>query len=142
VKLQKLSGDLNKTKYWAEGNVEFKIDLLNDSQQTSAEIEAVYFYCSKAWQLFQDGRECPRTDSDFPPFENRHFLSSPVRRLQKKSWAQVKFTAKKTLASSFKGEELKSSYRISGRSVLRLVTSEGHFDYELPIDVTVDECPF
>lgn len=142
VKLQTLSGDLSKTKFWAEGSVEFKVDLLNEAQKSSAEIEAAYFYSTKGWKLLQDGRECPTTDSDLAPFEKRHFLSPPVRRLQKGAWAQLKFTAKKTLAWAFKGEELKSTYRISGRSILRLVTSEGNFDYELPIDVTVEEFPF
>ena len=39
----------------------------------------------------------------------------------KNSWAQLKFDAKKVLAWSFKGDQLKDSYRVTGRSVLRLV---------------------
>jgi len=142
VKLQDLTGELEKTKFWANGKIQFKIDMVNVSQRPSAEIEAVYFYSTKGWTLSQDGKECSSTESDLPPFEKRHFLLSPVRRLQKAAWAQIKFAADKTLAYAFKGEELKDTYRITGRSVLRLVTSEGNFDYELPIDVTVDEFPF
>jgi hypothetical protein len=94
------------------------------------------------WKVSQDGRECSFTDSDLQPFERRHFLVPPVRRMQKNSWAQLNFKARKILAWSMKGEELKDFYRVSGRSVLRLVTSEGNFDTELSIDVTVDDVPF
>lgn len=140
--LQATSTSLVKTRYSADGSIKFKIDLLNETSKPSAEIEAMYFYSTKGWTLFEGDRECPSTDSDLPPFEKRHFLTPPVRRLQKKAWAQVPFTANKTLAWAFKGEELKDEYRVTGRSVLRLVTSERNYDYELPIDVTVDDIPF
>lgn len=142
VRLKNASGDLEKTKYSATGDVNFKIDLLNESNKTSAEIESIYFYSSKGWTLYQDGKECPSTDSDIQDFAQRHFLKSPIRKLHNNSWAQITFHSKKTLAWAFKGEELKSSYRISGRSILRLITSEGHFDYEITIDTTADESPF
>ena len=65
-----------------------------------------------------------------------------MRRLLKKSWAQLKFHARKTLATAYRGEELKDSYRINGRAILRFVTADGNLDHELPIDVTVDDFPF
>lgn len=137
-----MSGDLKKTKYWAEGTVHFKIDFLNETDKKSADIEAIYFYSTKGWTLKQDGKECPSTDSDLPDFEARHFLTPPVRRLHSGAWAQVKFDAWKVLAWFTKGQELKDSYRINRRGVLRLVTDEGNFDYELEIDVEVDDLPF
>ena len=76
-------------------------------------------------------------EADDIPFDLKH-----MRRMQRDTWAQLKFNAKKVLARSFKGEELKDSYRVCGRSVMRLVTSAGNFDYDLPIDVTVDDIPF
>ena len=142
VRLKDVSGLLEKTKYSATADIDFKIDLSNDSNAPSAELEAAYFYSTKGWDIAQDGRECSSTDSDLAPFITRHFLVPPVRRMQRNSWAQLKFKAKRVLAWSTKGEELKASYRVSGRGVLRLVTSEGNFDYELPIDVTVDDIPF
>jgi nucleoside 2-deoxyribosyltransferase len=142
VALKSASGDLEKTKYSATGNLKFKIDLHNESSKPSSEIESVYFYSTKSWTLTQDGKECPSTKSDIKDYEQRHYLASPVRKLHKNSWAQITFNARKTLASAFKGEELKSSYKITGRSTLRLITSEGHFDYEIHIDTTVDEFPF
>ena len=142
VRLQHASGILEKTKFHARADVTLKIDLLNESSLPSAEIEAAYFYSGKSWMVFQDGRECPSAESDLEPFNWRYFLSPPVRRLHKNSWAQVKIQMKRTLASTFSGDELKDSYRLGGRGVLRLVTADGNFDYELVLDVTVEDIPF
>jgi len=142
VNLKSTYGDLKTTKLSAIGDISFKIDLLNESGKTSAEIESIYFYSTKEWILYQDGNECPSTESDIHDFAHRHFLKTPIRKLHKNSWAQIAFNAKKTLAWAVKGEELKNSYKITGRSILRLITSEGHFDYEIQIDTTVDEFPF
>lgn len=142
VVLKETFGNLEKTKYFAKGMVDIKIDLLNESSTPSADIEAIYFYSGKGWTLAQDGRNCPSTDSDIPDFTARHFLTPPLRKLHKNSWAQLKFEANKILAWATEGDELKDSYRVTGRSVVRLVTSEGNFDYELSLDVTVDEFPF
>jgi len=142
VTLKDVSGLLEKSKFVASGTVDFKVDLHNETSNLSAEIDAIYFYSNKGWTLTQEGHECPSTDSDLPDFPARHFLTPPVRRLNKNSWAQLKFSAKRLLAVASKGEELKGSYRLAGRSLIRLVTVEGNFDYEIPLDVSVDEFPF
>jgi hypothetical protein len=142
VSLESASGDLEKSKYTAVADMTFKIDLINKSDQASPEISACYFYSSKGWRLTQDGQDCPSKESDLPSFHHRHFLKPPVNRLHKEQWAQLRFKAKKTLATAYKGEELKDSYSITGRSILRLVTTKGSFDYEIPIDTTVDEFLF
>jgi len=142
VQLKSASGNLERTKYAAHGTVDFKIDLHNETNNTSAELDAIYFYSSKGWTLYQDEKECPSTDSDIADIPTRHFLIPPVRRLNRCSWAQLKFSAKKILAWATGGQELKDSYRLAGRSIVRLVTTEGHFDYEIPLDVLIDEVPF
>jgi hypothetical protein len=142
VTIKKSEGELEKLKFRANGHIDFYIDLLNDTEKVSTEIEATYFYSTEGWALMQDGKECPSTESDLPDFEKRHFLVSPVRKLHKGSWAQVKFRASKTLAWAFKGEEIKDSYKILGRSILRLVTEQGNFDYGLLIDVNIEDVPF
>lgn len=142
VKLSKQFGNLEKTKYSAKAEIDFIIDLHNDSANVSSEIEAIYFYSTKGWILKQDGKECPNTESDLPDFYVRHFITSPIRRLHKNSWAQLRFKSTKFLAFAKDGEELKNKYRLTGRSVLRLVTPEGNYDYDLTIDVECDEIPF
>jgi nucleoside 2-deoxyribosyltransferase len=142
VTVKDVSGLLEKTKFFASGEVDFKIDLNNDSSNTSSEIDAIYFYSNKGWTLRQDGKDCPTTDSDLPEFPARHFLTPPVRRLNRQSWAQLKFSAKRILAFATEGQELKDSYRLTGRALIRLVTVDGNYDYEFPLDVKIDEIPF
>ena len=142
VSIKETFGLLEKSKFVASSTVDFKVDLHNETTNTSAEIDAIYFFSKKGWTLYQDGKGCPSTDSDLPDFPARHFLSPPVRRLNKKSWALLKFSAKRVLAYATEGEKLKDSYRLTGISLIRLVTTEGNFDYEFPLDITVDEIPF
>ena len=142
VDVKKIYGNLEKTKYIATAEVDFQIDLLNDTNKTSAEIEAIYFYSGNGWALYQDGKECSSTSADIPDFPLRHFITPPLKKLHKNSWAQLKFMGKKKVGNAFKGEELKDTYKISGRAILRLVTSEGHFDYELSIDTMAEYIPF
>lgn len=142
VTVKDVSGLLEKTKFFASGEVDFKIDLNNDSSNTSSEIDAIYFYSNKGWTLRQDGKDCPTTDSDLPDFPARHFLTPPVRRLNRQSWAQLKFSAKRILAFATEGQELKDAYRLTGRALIRLVTVDGNYDYEFPLDVKIDEIPF
>jgi nucleoside 2-deoxyribosyltransferase len=142
VKASSIYGNLEKTKYSAKGEVCFKIDLHNDSNNSSSEIEAIYFYSTKRWSLKQDEKDCPHTESDIPDFDIRHFITPPIRKLHKNSWAQLRFTGSAHLGFAKDGEELKDKYRVTGRSILRLVTPEGNFDYEIPIDVECEEFPF
>lgn len=142
VTLKRTEGELESEKYRAIGHIDFYIDLVNETEKVSTEIEALYFYSTEGWTLKQDGRECLSTDSDLPEFEKRHFITPPVRKLHKGAWAQIKFKASKTLASAFRGEEIKDSYRVQGRSNLRLVTERGNFDYSLSIDTNISDVPF
>ena len=87
-------------------------------------------------------KECPTTESDYPPYNHRYFLSHPVKRLQRAGWAQLRFTTSRCIATTFNGEELKDSYYIAGRSMLRLVMDKGTFDYDVPVKINVEEIPF
>jgi hypothetical protein len=138
VSASQITAELDKTKYVATAKVQFQIDLHNDSDVPSAEIEAIYFYTGNDWQIYQGDKKCSSTEADLSGFKHRHFLLSPIKRLQKSGWAQLGFRSQRTVATAWQGEELKDSYPISGRSVLRLVTDKGPFDYEIPIDVTAD----
>lgn len=79
VSLRDHGNILHKTNWSATAEVSFKADLHNDSDRPSAEIEGAYFYTGERWDLYQDGRECPSTDSDVMPVKKRHFLTLPVR---------------------------------------------------------------
>lgn len=142
VTLDSTVANLEKNRYFAEADVMFKIDFMNESRKPTSQIEACYFYSGKGWTLHQEGDECPSTASDLPDFAKRHFLKSPVNKLQKNQWAQLRFSSRKTVGKAFGGEELKDSYHLTGRSILRITTGEGNFDYELNIDTVAEDSPF
>ena len=136
-----VSGDLLKNSLFAKAKLSFRIDLHNDANVPSAEIDNLYLYAVRDWTVRQDDKDCPSTEADLPLYKHRYFLVSPVKRLQPRGWAQLQFTAERTLAYCT-DEELKDSYPIAGRATLRFVTDEGVFDHEMRIDTVVDECPF
>lgn len=125
------------------GEADFVIDLHNRSPHPSPEINAVYVYLAKGWTVTQDGRRCGSTDSDIPGRKGeRHLLATPVRRLNQNDWAQLKFSARKVLATSFQGEELKDEYPLKGKVNVRLSTSHGVFDQDFSVDAKFEEFPF
>jgi hypothetical protein len=107
----------------------------------------MYFYTSTKWDLYQDDKLCassPATETladEFEP-ERRHFLHPPLQFLQKGAWAQLKFQARGVLATAFKGEQLRDKYHVQGRTMLRIVTADGNFDYLFRIDLDVTELAF
>lgn len=148
VTLQTLSGigALEKSKYFARARIPFVIDLENTSGDRAVAIHALYFYSTAQWKLYQDEKECASTDADggfaARGFKRRHFLQPPIHVLQKDAWAQLKFDTRGTLATSFKGEQFQESYHVRGTSALRIVTADGNFDYDMPVDVEVNDIPF
>lgn len=142
VNVSRISGDLACTKYHATAKINFEIDLHNDSEVPSAEIEAVYFYTARDWRVYQGNEKCSRTDSDLSGFKYRHFLTTPIKRLQRSAWAQLQFRTERQVANSLLGDKLKDQYPIKGRSVLRLVTDSGLYDYEISIDTVAESLPF
>lgn len=139
VSIKSIDGHLEKSKYAATATVSFIIDLSNDSNKPSSEIEAIYFYTGLNWQLYQGSNECASTSSDIADYNFRHFLQPPIKILHKNTWAQLKFHAKRTMGLAFSGEELKDSYPIHGHGTLRLVTNTGNYDYKVDIDLTVSD---
>jgi hypothetical protein len=142
VDLKDVTSDLERSKYMATGTVDFKLDLVKTRNDTPTELHAVYLYTGKGWTLRQDGKKCGVTDSDIRDFASKHMLTPPVARFVRDTWAQVTFTASKVLAYVTQGEELKDTYRCQGRAVVRLVTSEGTFDYPFSLDIEVATLPF
>ncbi len=139
-------GGLERSRFFANGKIDFAIDLENTSEDRAISIHAIYFYSTDQWTLYQDGKMCALTSAGphfvARGFRRKQFLQPPLQILQKGSWAQLKFDARGTLGTSFKGEQLQDSYHVRGISALRIVTADGNFDYDIPIDVEVNEIPF
>lgn len=142
VSVKQPEGTLMTDEYQAKVSVVYRFDLFNDSKKPSSEIHAVYFYTGKLWSMKQGDKECAYTESDIEEFEYRYFLNSPVTRLQKNSWAQLHFSGTRVVAEKFKGDQIKNTYKLSGYSILRFVTSDGIFDYRVSLNSELSELPF
>lgn len=137
-----VTGKVEKTEYKAAAKVDLKIDLFNESSRPSPEIHGIYYYTESDWNFSQDQVDCPRSDSDIQPYKYRFQIRPPHPRLAPSQWAQISMAGSRTLAVKWRGEELKDEYTLSGTSMLRLLTNQGNFDYELPISLTIDHLPF
>jgi nucleoside 2-deoxyribosyltransferase len=139
VDFKQPEGELFLDEYFAKANMEFCIDIYNDSKKKSPDINAIYFYTAKEWVVEQDGKTCASTKSDIEEYNYRYFLKSPVKQLTQNSWAQLRFTSHRVLASVFEGQELLNTYTLRGKCNLRFATSEGNFDYETYLDKAIKE---
>jgi hypothetical protein len=142
VKTKSISATLNKSQYQAAGVLNFRVDLFNDSDTTSEEIEALYFYTEKDWKITQNDVNCERSDSDIEGFKYLYLLSPLRNKIPKKSWLPLIFTTERNLGDIFGGEKLKDSYPVRGRAVLRIVTPSGTFDHLISVNVVASDTQF
>lgn len=142
IELAKLFGDLSKTKHSATANVKIYLDMKNGTHFISPDIEAIYFYTGDGWIYKQDGQDCPKTKADFEDYSLKHMIKSPVSRLPKDGWAQIKLIGEKVMARSWNGDEIKDSYKLSGKALVRVLTANSTFNYPLNMDLEVEEFPF
>lgn len=144
LQVRDITTSLSKTKHIAKGTLTFRIDLYNDSEHASQEIESIYFYAGNNWQLKQGDIKCEQGESDIPEFKQLYFLRSPQAKIPRKSWMPLRFSASRTLDSSWDDRPLEDKYEVKGRALLRIATSDGIFDHDISIDVTCDydDIPF
>ena len=143
VNTKHIVATLKKTPYFATGVLNFRIDLSNDSEKASEEIEALYFYSGNAWKISQNDINREQGDSDLSDFKYMYLLSPPQNKIPRKHWLPLIFTAERSLDNKLVGGEFKDSYPVKGRAVLRIVTASGMFDHQILIDVTAsDDIPF
>lgn len=135
------SESLNLRKSYAEGKIRLMIDMHNHSESVFGEIESIILYVGRGWQFSQNGQVCPKTDSDDSRFKERHAFSPQARRIPSGGWSQIMVVGEKILAWAHQ-EELKESYKIGGRVMIRIVTSTKSYDFEKNIEVEVDDIPF
>jgi nucleoside 2-deoxyribosyltransferase len=141
VKLNRIDGLLVKDSWSASAEVELHFDLTNKTTIPSPEIEAIYFNTGKGWDFTQDGQPCASRQTNGAPYSESHFIKPPVRRLQANSWANIAITGKKILEVGV-NKTFKDKYKVAGRALIQIVTSEGTFDFPVDLDVDVDEYPF
>jgi nucleoside 2-deoxyribosyltransferase len=142
----KTSGLLEKNEWTAKAKIDLVFDLNNDTTVPSPEIEAVYFDTGRGWTFNQDGQECATRQDDGDKNGFSHFIRSPVRRLQAKSWAEIRISGEKILETKYgannRDKVFQDKYRVAGRAKFRILTAEGAFDFPIDLDIEVDEFPF
>jgi nucleoside 2-deoxyribosyltransferase len=142
----KTGGVLDTDNWTAKARVDLVFDLTNDTTVPSPEIESIYFETGRGWTFTQDSQECAarQLDSDKNAFS--HFIRSPVRRLQAKSWGEIKIGGEKIVDSKFgpngKDTVFKDKYKVAGRAKLSIMTRDGRFDFPIDLDIDVEEFPF
>lgn len=141
VEIVSTFGNLEKSESYAEGEMNLTLNVKNQSSRMSPEIETIYFYSGSGWRLTQDDQPCSSMQSDLDKYKRCHLLRSPVRRLPKGGWVEIKLQGRAKLAWG-RRNELKDVYKVSGWTVIRVITSERIFDYPLKLDVDFDEIPF
>jgi nucleoside 2-deoxyribosyltransferase len=146
VRLNRTYALLEKELYAANAKIDLMFDLNNDTTVPSPEIEAIYFDTGRGWKFTQDGQECASRQNEADKNFVSHFIRPPVRRLQAKSWAEIKITGDKLVDHKYgeknKDKEFKDTYKVAGRARIRVFTTEGEFSFPIDLDIDVDEFPF
>lgn len=143
VELKKVSSDLSKTDWNAKAEVNLTIDIHNNTDRRSPEIEALYLITRNGWVYSQNGEVCASTETGDEKGRIKHFLKSPVPRLSPAGWAQIGIKGTIQVWNKFKSkEELKDKYELKGFTTLDIVTSEGTFSEKINIETTAEEFPF
>jgi nucleoside 2-deoxyribosyltransferase len=136
------SGALEKSKYRATGEIDIYIDIINGTDR-AFDVHSMYFYTGEGWKFSQDGASCASTKSDIPIFAQRHFVKPPlVKFAPRTGWARATIRGRKTLATTFKGEQLLETYHVAGTALLRLQTNVGVDEHQALLNVSFDEFPF
>ena len=138
----KTSGSLTTTEEYAEGKIDFSIDIENKSSKTSPEIHGVYLYSVSKWNIKQNGRNVPFRKSTKKSFQYKYNLNIETPKLPKDGWTTIEISAVRYLALLWENDKIEDSYTIAGNVLLEVVTEKGAFSKNLPISVVVDSLPF
>ena len=138
----KTDGTLETTETFARANLEFQFDIENRSNKVSPEIQAVYLYSYKEWEIKQNGNKVPSKKSDLKPFGYKYQLGIETLKIPKNGWTQIELKISKVLANSWVGQEIKENYTIQGNVLLEIATNKGVFTTKHPINVYIDTLPF
>ncbi len=138
------SGYLERGQHMHNGEFTLELTLRNESDARSPEIEAYYVVTSQAWNLSYQNTECPYDDSERSDGKKirKHLVNPNIRRLAPSAFEKLKIDCRKTLWTSWSGEEQSEVYSAKGLLEIEVVTSEGTLPHEYSIQVDFDEIPF
>lgn len=138
----KSSSILNITDSMAEADIDFKIDIENTSEKKAIEVQAIYIYSSSKWNITQNGLVIPSKDSDIKNYSFKYLVSLDTYKIPKGGWRQIGVNAKRGLAYSWKGEEIKDSYKVNGNLLIEIATDKGAYTKKIPLNLNISDLPF
>ena len=124
------------------GKFTLRLQLNNNSQQRSPEIEAIYVAVSDSWRLKTSGIDCPSAKIDGRKRVLRHLVKPSLTRLAPGAFSEERVQFSKMFWSKWGGEEKLEEYRASGNIDIEVETSEGKLPFTFSIDTTFIEIPF
>lgn len=142
IEIKEPDSSLKVDQFSATATLKFKVNIYNESDQPSVDVNAIHLYTGNRWTIKQGNNECPSTNSDVDGYRYRYFLTPPASRLAKGSWAQLQFDTTRIVANIFAGDEITDRYRIAGHFMIRFFTPSGNFDYTHSLDTEVWDIPF
>jgi len=140
LKLKVSDETLTNSEYTSVGSMNLSVNLKNNSEKRSPEIEAIYITTSDTWEMKKNDLVCPSEQSD--DATKRHLVAPDLRRLSPGAFCDTKVKMSKRFWSKFGGDELKDNYESKGWLLVEIVTSEGTFKHENAIEVLFEEFPF
>ncbi|WP_309663680.1 hypothetical protein [Tabrizicola sp.] len=141
VSLRAVESNLVKTEYVHTGSFDLVIDIRNQTNQRSPEIEAIYVNTLKDWSATAHGKDCPYEIVDGNRIK-RSLITPSIRRLAPGAFSQERLSLSKPFWTKWNGKEQKDTYSSKGTVRIEISTSEGTLLHELPIEVSFDENPF
>lgn len=136
-------GLLDKETYYHFGTFDLSLELKNNSDNRSPEIDSLYIRTQPLWTLYLDEKECPAIEIDEDGKKRRnHQITPSVRRLLPNAFMKLKIKFKRRLWSKFSGEPEQEDYHSKGVVRLDIATSEGTITKDFTIEVKFDDIPF
>lgn len=141
--IKKIDGDMEKGVAWTKDIIKFNIDIFNESEEISHEIEAIHLYSHSDWSITQNENTCDVRKSDLDEYSYLFLLDSPKSKLAKNSWLPLSFKASKYKYHK-PSKNTDDIHNIKGDALLKLKTSLKDFEYKIDIDVKCEyfEIPF
>jgi hypothetical protein len=134
-------GFLNNKDYFHEGSFDMELTITNKMNNRSPEIDTVYIYTSRNWEIFSDSNICPYSDNSDQ--RRQHGIPTSSLRIAAHAWKKIKLTVKGELWSKYKGNTKKEdSYTRKGVFTVEIHTTEGALRYDVPVEVNFGEIPF
>jgi len=130
--------NLVETDYSVRANIELGIDVYNQLNDQSIEVNGIYLYFSDdSWALVQSDIECSKIHSDIEGFAIRFFIKPPLKVLGAGAWMPCKIIGSRVFKNKWDVSTDNSDKFVTESCLLRLTTDSQPID--INFEVVIDE---